>query len=439
MSRIRPRAEKGSPWLGVLLIPPLLFSCGREESGPLSAAIPVQVQAVQSAQVEDSSEFVGTLEAQERVILRPEIGGRVIEIVRSEGDEVVPGDRVIQLRPNRNEADVQAAEASAEAQRAALQSTEAEVRSAEAEVARLQADVSRQEAQLLSSEADLELAQINYQRAEELVTAGVQAQQVLDDRQRDLNAAQSGVEATRQALESAKMAMTVAEGRLESAQAGVNASEATLAQAEATVTLRTEDLDFNTVAAPIGGIVGNIPVKVGDVVNAGQELTSIIQNDPLEVSIAVPVNRLSQLQLGIPVELLETGQDEPTATGEISFVSPQVDRTVQAVIAKATFPNPTGILRDGQFSRVRVIWDQEPGVLIPSVAISRIAGQPFAFVVEQAGTQATVQQVPIQLGRIQGQSYAVLEGLQAGEQIAVTNILKLKDGVAVQPVNPDPS
>lgn len=428
-------------WLPILCSCPLILSaCGGEKSGPrVAAPIPVQVQAVQAAQVQDSSEFVGILEAKERVVLRPQIDGRVMQIAVSEGDEVVPGDLVVQLRPNRNEADVEAAVASAQAQQASLQSMEAEARAAESEVARQQAEVSRQQAQLQSSEADRDLAQINYQRAQALVSQGVQAKQVLDDRTRDLNAAKAGVEAAREALASTRMAMTAAEKRLEAAAAGVAAAAATLAQAEATVNLKREDLEFNSVVAPIPGIVGNIPIKVGDYVSLGQDLTSIIQNDPLEVTIAVPVKRLPQLRLGVPVELLVTGDDQVLGKGAISFISPQVDRTVQAAIAKATFPNPEGSLRDGQYAQVRVIWQEEPGVLIPSVAISRTAGQPFVFVVEQQQDQTVVRQTPVQLGQIQGQSYAVLEGVQAGEPIAVTNILKLRDGVPIQAESADQS
>ncbi len=424
----------------LLLIASLGTACLAEEEAATESSgpppLPIEVEVVATGAVEDSSEFVGTLEAKERVILRPQINGRIIEIFVTEGATVRPGTPIVQLQPDRNQSAVDAAVASVQALAATLEYAKAEVRAAEAEVARLQADVSRQEAELLRQEAEVDLAMINYERTEILVEEGVQPKQELDDRTRDRNTAMAAYEAAAQSLQASRRALDASEERLQASQASVNQQEANLIRAEAEANINQEDLGYTQVAAPIDGMIGTIPVEIGDYVQLGGELTSIIRNDPLDLTVAIPVERTSQLELGLPVEILDA-QDQTIVTGSMSFISPEVDQNVQAVLAKATFPNPTGFLRDGQYVRAKVIWDQQDGVLIPSTAISRIGAQSFVFVVAEGDIQGSgqpiAQQRPVQLGTLQGNRYPVLEGLESGDTIAISNILKLRNGVPVQP------
>jgi RND family efflux transporter MFP subunit len=191
------------------------------------------------------------------------------------------------------------------------------------------------------------------------------------------------------------------------------------------------------VVAPIAGIVGNIPVKVGDFVQTSTTLTNIIQNGALELNLSIPAERGPELREGLPVELLDA-QSKPIGRGSISFISPEVNTAQQSILAKARFPN-SGTLRDGQFVRARVIWNSSSSVLVPTTAITRIAGQPFVFVLEQGqGTNGQPQQVarqrPVKLGNLQGNNYQVLEGVKSGEQLIVSGLLNLQDGVPVQVV-----
>jgi RND family efflux transporter MFP subunit len=195
-------------------------------------------------------------------------------------------------------------------------------------------------------------------------------------------------------------------------------------------------LQYNQVSAPIAGIVGDVPVKVGAVVTPETQLTTITRNDVLDLEIRVPVERSPQLRIGIPVEMLDA-QNRKIATGEISSISPLADNTTQAILAKATFQNTENKLRDGQYAQAKVIWNRRPGVLVPTEAVSRIGPQSFVFVaqsqINNGQFQQTVRQRPVKLGDIQGQNYQVIEGLKPGESIVVLGILKLKDGAFIQP------
>jgi len=93
-------------------------------------------------------------------------------------------------------------------------------------------------------------------------------------------------------------------------------------------------------------------------------------------------------------------------------------------------------LRNNQYVQARVIWDRKPGVLVPTVAVNRIGGQAFIFVAQESQSKdgkasLVAKQKPVSLGSIQGQDYAVLKGLTAGDKVITTNILNLQDGAPI--------
>ncbi len=200
--------------------------------------------------------------------------------------------------------------------------------------------------------------------------------------------------------------------------------------------------------APIDGIVGDIPVKIGDYITSASELLTITQNQQLEVQIDVPTERAPQLKLGLPVELLDA-DNKPLQRGRISFIAPNVNPGTQSVQAKAIFNNTSGKLRANQFLRARIIWSTRPGVLVPTSAISRLGGENFVFVQTaykdtdcnkqpQAGgfggpppkpspDQPVAYQKRVTLGKIVGNDQEILEGLTASDRIIPSGILALQN------------
>ena len=416
----------------------LVLSCAQQqpEAQAPPPAVPVEVKDLDTNNVRSSSEFVGSLEAKQRVALAPRVDGRITEIAVTEGDAVEQGDLIVQLQLGREQGEVEAAKSEVNVQRANLSNAEAELRAAEAEVASAEAGVEQSRADLREQEAELELAQTNMERSKFLVQEGAQSQQVLDDRTRDINAAQAQTDALRAALNSSQKALNAARERVASARSAIEGQQASLAQAQSRVGVATENLDFNRIVAPIDGVVGNIQPKVGDYVEAGNQITSITQNDVLELNISVPLEQASQLELGLPAEIIDE-QGEAIASGKINFISPRTDRSSQAILVKAAFNN-NGRLKDDSFARTRIIWSQQPGILIPTEAVSRIGGQSFVFVAqeveqEDGSTALVAEQKPVELGAIQGQSYQVISGLRSGDRLITSGILNLADGTPIEP------
>ena len=423
-------------FLGTLIVLSCLTSaCGesvQESSQP--QAISVKLEEIETSSLQESDRFVGTLEARQRVILAPRVDGRILKLEVSEGDRVKQGQLIIQLQQTREQEEVNSAVSNVNIQRANLDNAEASLRAVEAEVASAEANVQQAKADLREQEAELELAKTNIERTQFLVKEGAQSKQTLDNRTRDLNAAIAQRDALTEALNSSQKALIAAKARVKAAVSEVDSEKAALSQAQAQVGVASQNLDFNRITAPIDGVVGNIVPKAGDFVDTGDELTTITQNDILDLNISVPIEKVSQLKIGLPVEIINA-QEKNNITGEISFISPRVNRNEQTILAKATFPN-SGSLKDDQFVRARVIWQDEPGVLIPTEAVSRIGGQNFVFVAEEQKSEAgeailIAKQKPVVLGDIQGQSYQVISGVETGDKLVVSGILNLSDGVSI--------
>lgn len=369
---------------------------------------PVQLEQVSADTVQEFSEFVGALEAQKKVALRPEVSARVVEVLVTPGQRVEAGTVIAQLRADQTRAEASGAAADVAASSAAVTTNQARVRAADAERARAAADV--------------ELQNREYERTRLLVAEGALSQQELD---RAANQRATALASLR-----------VAEENLGAAQAALAETQAQLGRARADQEVAREDVSDRRLTAPIAGVVGDIPFKVGDLVSSSDTFTNIIQNGTLELNLSVPIERAPDLRVGLPVELLDaTGK--AVSRGQISFISPEVNAGQQSVLAKASFQND-GALKDGQFVRTRVIWSSKPGVLIPTVAVTRIAGQTFVFVAEQGeGTtedgkpQQIARQRQVTLGEIQGNAYQVISGVESGEQVVVSGVLNLQDGAPI--------
>ena len=423
--------------MGVSLLMLMATACGKQPDDRAQApppAVAVEVTDLNNDTIESSSEFVGNLEAKKRVALAPRVDGRLIEIAVQEGDRVEKGDLIVEMQLNREQGEVEAARSQVGIQQANVKNAEAELRAVEAEVAEAEAAVEQSRADLRQQQAELELARTNQKRAKMLVEQGAESQQFLDNSTRDLNAAQAQTDALKAALNSSEKALNASKERVASARSAISGEQAALKQAESRVGIATDNLDFNRLSAPIDGTVGNIQPKVGDYVEVGEQITSIIQDDALELNIGVPLEQASKLKIGLPVEIINS-QGKAIAEGDISFISPRADRNSQAVLIKAAFNN-NGQLKDDSFARARIIWSQNSGLLIPTEAVSRIAGETFVFVAKEKeqenGEKALVaEQRPVELGAIQGQSYQVISGLKPGEKLITSGILNLADGTPV--------
>jgi RND family efflux transporter MFP subunit len=196
------------------------------------------------------------------------------------------------------------------------------------------------------------------------------------------------------------------------------------------------ELRYYSVVAPTAGIVGDIPVRVGDRVTTSTLLTTVDEAGNLELYVNVPVERSKDLKLGQIAQLLDAAGNV-TAESHIDFISPEVDNNTQSILVKATVDNRSGALRTSQYARVRIIWGTHQGPVIPVLAVSRISGQFFVFVIEESGNSLVARQKTLHLGEMTGNQYPVLDGIKVGDHVVIEGAQNLVDGVPVTETSTD--
>lgn len=262
--------------------------------------------------------------------------------------------------------------------------------------------VANQKAARAAQVANVQFARGQWDRAQKLYKAGVMSRQDYDQ----------------------------AKTNLDSAREQLRSLDAQLRQQQV-------QLHYYRVVAPTGGIVGDIPVRLGDRVTTSTLLTTIDQPGALELYVNVPVEHENALRIGQRVQLLNSSGKLLGQT-RIDFISPEVDSSSQSILVKAAVENPGDALRTSQFVRARIIWGTHRGLLIPVLAVTQLNGQYFAFVVEHRGKSLIAREKEIRVGQIIGEQYEVLEGLQAGDRVVVRGTQDLTDGapVSVTPATP---
>lgn len=347
------------------------FAASAQQAGPP----PVTVAKPVVREIVEFDDFIGRFEAVDQVDVRARVSGYVDKITFSDGALVKAGDPLftIDQRPY--------AAALAEAQ-----------------------------ASLESAQARLEFATTDLQRAESLRRTGNISSQLFDERMQ-----------------------TAATAR------------ADLRRAEATVNRLKLDLEFTQIKAPISGRASRRMVSIGNLVNANDTLlTNIVSLDPINFYFDIDERsflayekmsaggvRMSSADLRNEVLVATTGQDEPTHKGHIDFSDNRLDASSGTLRGRAVLPNPDGVLRPGQFGRIRILGtDKYQGVLVPEEALGSDQDRRVVYVV---GADNVVTLKPVRVGsRVDG--YRVIRtGITGDETIVVNGLMRVRPGLKVDP------
>jgi RND family efflux transporter MFP subunit len=215
-------------------------------------------------------------------------------------------------------------------------------------------------------------------------------------------------------------------------QAFANA-KAALDSAVAQTRTQREQLAYYQIHAPFDGIVGDIPVHLGDYVSSTTTLTTVDEDKDLEAYIYLPTERANEARNGLAVELLDAN-GAVMANTSLNFVSPEVDNNLQGILAKAPVPKASQQLRNGQILNARITWSAAQTPTVPVLAVSRIGGQSFVYVAAAQGQGYQAHQVSVKLGEPVGNMYPVLAGLNVGDRVILSGTQFLQEGMPVLPM-----
>jgi membrane fusion protein (multidrug efflux system) len=229
----------------------------------------------------------------------------------------------------------------------------------------------------------------------------------------------------------------------ETALALERAAEANLEAAQAVLSGAEIDLSYTRVAAPSDGLVGKTEVYIGTLVGRGQStlLTRISRIDPIHVRITIPERDYLALarkrttdssappsEVGFEL-LLADGSVHPES-GRLVFVDRNVDPRTGTILIELAFPNPTGLVRPGQYARVRVQMDVDEGaLLVPQRSVVELQGIYSVMIVS---TDSKVEQRPVRPGQRLGALWVIDSGLNPGEMVIVEGVQKVQPGILVQ-------
>jgi RND family efflux transporter MFP subunit len=258
-----------------------------------------------------------------------------------------------------------------------------------------QATLGSQQASRAAQEANVHYAQTELERQRKLFEAGVVSKQQLDN-----------------------------------AQTAYDSAVAQLKSLGEQVNQQAVELRYYRVAAPMPGIIGDIPVREGDRVAVTTLLTTVDEPGTLEAYIYVPAERGRDLHFGLPVHLLDES-GAPVSDARVTFVSPEVDNDTQTILAKASIENSKKQLRVSQQMRAQVVWSNHQGPVVPVLSVIRINGRFFVFLAVKDGANTVARQKGLTIGDTVGNDYVVLDGLKPGDHLIVSGTQFLQDGMPV--------
>ncbi|MGB7267471.1 MAG: efflux RND transporter periplasmic adaptor subunit [Terracidiphilus sp.] len=356
----------------------MLSGCGNHASAASTGARPpMKVTIVSAAQsdVPITGEWVGTLDGYVNAQIQPQANGYLIRQDYREGSQVHEGQVLFEIDPRPFEA--------------ALEQTQG---------------------QLGEAQAQLALAQINVNRDTPLAEAHAIAQSQLD------NEIQQRAEA-----------------------------EAAVKTAEASVATANLNLGFTKVRSLINGVAGQATTQVGNLVSTQSVLTSVSQLNPIKVYFSISDSEYLALtkQAGaggsdllhgaskIPLTLILSDGEVYPHQGHVVFVDRQLNPQTGAIRIAAAFPNPSDILRPGQFGRVKAATEVlHNAILVPQAAVNDFQGQEQVYTV---AANNTVHVNDVMLGPQYGNKWVVKSGLSGGSLVITDNIQKLREGEPIAP------
>jgi RND family efflux transporter MFP subunit len=379
----------------------LLSSCQKEEkaAAPKKESGPLKVRSAVARErvIKRNVESVGTLYPLDETIVSAEIDGRVDQVKVDLGDTVTKGQLMVHI--------------SDEEQRYLLAQNEAQLRSSlerlglSKEQDRVQ-DV-RQTPDVRRAQADLDDAEQRFKRTRELRDQGIGAQADLDQAQARFNSAKANYDAT------------------------INQTRNLIQEVErfkAIVDLQRKKLRDTSVYAPFLASVKERQVTVGQFVRANTPLLTLVKTDPLRLRIDVPERFAPFVKTGLVAQVEIEAFEGQKFSGKIWRVSPTVDQSKRAFVAEALIDNPGSRLKPGSYARARIPTEKsETVVLLPSRAVQYVLGSNKVYVIKDGVIDAR----EVKLGERFETDVEILEGVSAGEDVAMSNLPRLDTGSKV--------
>ena len=321
-------------------------------------------------------DLIGVVDANQ-IIVSPQIGGRISQLLVDEGTPVKQGQLIATIDPSELEAQARAAAATIDSLRSQVSATEATSEATQgsttSSVANAQARLESTRAQLLQAEATLQRVESDSRRAIELAKQGVASQQESDQAAANLKAQQAVVASLQKQIEAAQADLNSAIAnthQAHAAQSTVAATRGQLLNAEAMLKEAEVRLGYTKIYAPVTGTVSVRAARQGEYLTPGQAIVTVVDFSDTWVRVAIAETDSDHIGLGDTLRVRLPGGTE--TSGKVFFKSAEADfatqrdvsrkkRDIKTVILKVRLDNPKGAYVPGMSADVLVSQAQLKG------------------------------------------------------------------------------
>jgi RND family efflux transporter MFP subunit len=216
--------------------------------------------------------------------------------------------------------------------------------------------------------------------------------------------------------------------RRDAAEADYKVAEAGVHSAEKALALAQKRLRDTRIISPVDGFVQQRVVNPGEYEAAASKLLEIVVVHPLKLRTPVPERYARLARIGLPLRIEVDALPGESFNGTLTRIAAGVDHTTRSLLVEAEIPNPEGKLRPGYFAHVTGVMGEEMALFIPRSGLYRFAGVDRVFVVKDN----TVSSREVKSGAEEGNLIEVAEGLSENENVAVSSLDRLADGMTVQ-------
>lgn len=219
----------------------------------------------------------------------------------------------------------------------------------------------------------------------------------------------------------------VSKSNYDEAKAKQEAAQAHVAEQQAII-------DKKTIRAPFAGLLGIRQVDVGEYLQPGAKIVRLLMLDPIYVDYALPEAQYREVSAGQKVTLHTPAYPEQEFTGKVTAIDPGITEGTRTIQVRATLENPDGRLRPGMFAEVRTVKPDPQEVLtVPRTAISYNTYGDFVYVIEEGeDNKLVVKRQQVQTGNVREGRVQITQGLQAGDRVVRAGLVKLRDGQPVE-------
>ncbi len=229
------------------------------------------------------------------------------------------------------------------------------------------------------------------------------------------------------------------------AAATLDNDESQLKSSSADIVTLQAQIAKKTIRAPFAGKLGMRSVNLGQFLNPGTPITTLESVDSVYVDFTLPQQRLADVRSGMPVRMRVESLEGAPLEGTIAAIDPSIDASTRSIKLRAAVPNQADKLRPGMFVDVEVVMPEKKSyVVVPITALVRAPYGDSVFVVEDKkedapGTRETPDGKPVKVARQQfvrtgpqrGDYVALLDGVEAGQEIVTTGAFKLRNGAPI--------